>query len=216
MLLVPVSSMGVLFGMILFPNSLGGRFLFGLTKAWILALPIVWLKCVEKKPLSFSPAKRGGFGVGVLSGVLIASAIVGLYLIAGDRVLDKDFFVERLTAIGLRNWPLYLGGMIYWILINSVLEEYVWRWFCVEQCRRVWKRSFAIPLSALCFTFHHIIAMSLFFPPVAVAVCSFGVFLGGLIWSAMYVRYASIWPGYISHAIVDIAVFGLGAAMLFF
>ena len=42
-----------------------------------------------------------------------------------------------------------------------------------------------------------------------------GVFAGGVAWSCLYVRYGSVWPGYLSHAIVDVAVFGTGAALLF-
>jgi len=37
----------------------------------------------------------------------------------------------------------------------------------------------------------------------------------GLIWSAMYLRYQSIFPGYISHVFADIAVFCCGAWILF-
>ena len=42
-----------------------------------------------------------------------------------------------------------------------------------------------------------------------------GVFLGGCAWSWLYLRYRSIWPGYISHIIADIAVFGVGWMILF-
>jgi len=51
--------------------------------------------------------------------------------------------------------------------------------------------------------------------PAAVALGAAAVFVAGLIWSLMYVRYQSVWPGYLSHAIVDLCVFGLGAALLF-
>ena len=58
-------------------------------------------------------------------------------------------------------------------------------------------------------------SLAVFFPPAAVAAGSAGVFAGGVAWSWLYVRYGSIWPGYLSHAIVDVAVFGAGAALLF-
>jgi membrane protease YdiL (CAAX protease family) len=41
------------------------------------------------------------------------------------------------------------------------------------------------------------------------------VFTGGAIWSWLYVRYRSIWPGYLSHAIVDVAVFAVGWWIIF-
>ena len=42
-----------------------------------------------------------------------------------------------------------------------------------------------------------------------------GIFIGGTVWSGLYLRYRSIWPGYASHAIVDVAVFGIGWWVIF-
>jgi membrane protease YdiL (CAAX protease family) len=106
-------------------------------------------------------------------------------------------------------------GALYWILVNSVLEEYVWRWFCVKQCEQLFSKRTAIVCSALFFTLHHIVAMASFFGPTVVSVCALGVFVGGAVWSTLYVKYRSIWPGYVSHAIVDLCIFGIGAAILF-
>ncbi len=215
LLLVPAPSLGVVAGMIVWPGSPPGRIGFALAKLWILALPLVWRLCVERKPVSLSPARRGGFGVGVASGLLISALIAGGYLWLGDRFLDRALFVEKLTETGLGDWRLYVAGAVYWVVVNAVLEEYVWRWFCVAQCARMWRRQVAVVVSAACFTLHHSVALSVYVPPMAVVLCSIGVFLGGLIWSAMYLRYRSIWPGYVSHAIVDVAVFGIGAWLLF-
>jgi hypothetical protein len=46
-------------------------------------------------------------------------------------------------------------------------------------------------------------------------VASTGVFIGGVIWAWLYSRYRSIWPGWISHVLADIAVFGVGWWLLF-
>jgi membrane protease YdiL (CAAX protease family) len=142
-------------------------------------------------------------------------AILAAYAVLGERMIPRDVFVARLEAVGLDDWRLYLAGTAYWVLVNSVLEEYVWRWFCTEQWQRLMRPGAAMAASALCFTLHHTLALSVFFPPAAVATCSAGVFAGGVTWSWLYVRYGSIWPGYLSHAIVDVAVFGTGAALLF-
>jgi membrane protease YdiL (CAAX protease family) len=103
----------------------------------------------------------------------------------------------------------------YWILVNSVLEEYVWRWFCVKQCEILMRPSLAVLCSALFFTLHHVVAMRVYLRTTTVLACAFGVCLGGAIWSAMYIRYRSVWPGYISHAIVDLCIFAIAASMLF-
>jgi len=214
-LLVPAPSLGVLFGMFLFPDSALGKSLFLLTKIWLFMLPAIWLKFIDKNKFSASPVKNGGIAAGIFSGVIILSVIISGFFIAGDKLIDKDFFIAKLASVGLTNPWLYFGAMIYWILINSVLEEYVWRWFCLEKCATLTSRFWAVFLSAAFFTLHHILAMSVYFSPVTVLVCALGVFIGGLIWSTMYLRYKSIFPGYISHVFADVAVFCCGAWILF-
>lgn len=215
LLLVPAPSLGVLFGMVVFPNSLAGILLFGASKLWLIGLPLVWLLLVERAPLSLSLPRRGGFVTGIVSGVLLSGLILGMYSAMGDSFIDRRFLVDKLTAVGLGSGWKYGLGAAYWILVNSVLEEYVWRWFCVEQCERLFSRRLAVVLSALFFTLHHIVAMAVYLGPATVAACAFGVFVGGATWSVMYIRYRSIWPCYLSHALVDLCIFGIGAAMLF-
>jgi uncharacterized protein len=43
---------------------------------------------------------------------------------------------------------------------------------------------------------------------------SLGVFAGGAVWSHLYLRTRSIWPGYLSHALADVAVFAVGAQII--
>ncbi len=73
----------------------------------------------------------------------------------------------------------------------------------------------AIVVSTFAFTLHHIVAMLVYFNGVVTVVASLGIFIGGVVWSWCYIRYRSIWPGYLSHAIVDIAVFIVGYHLIF-
>ena len=214
-LLVPAPSIGALFGMVIFPDSTAGVMLFGASKLWLFALPIVWIMFVERTPFSLSPPRHGGFMAGVLSGIIISGIILAVYAMIGDALINKRFLTDKLMAIGLGSRGRYLGGMLYWILVNSVLEEYVWRWFCVKQCEQLLPKRLAIVCSALFFTLHHVVAMSVYFGPAAVSICALGVFAGGAAWSMMYIKYRSIWPGYVSHAIVDLCIFGIGWTLLF-
>lgn len=214
-LLVPAPTVGVLSGMILFPNSFIGALLFGFCKLWMFALPVVWLRWVDREPLSFSPPIRGGFAAGALSGTLISCSILAFYWTAGDTLLDPSSIQQKVIAIGLASPGRYALGALYWILVNSVLEEYVWRWFCVSRCERIVPGIPSVVLSALFFTLHHTVALAVFMPPLPLALCSLGVFVGGAAWSIMYVKYRSVWPGYVSHAIVDLCIFGIGASIVF-
>ncbi len=214
-LLVPVPSLGVLCGMVFFPGSRTGAVLFALAKVWLLALPLLWHLGIDRERPSLSPARRGGFTVGVVSGILISLVILGAYRLAGGLLIDPALMRERLQAVGLSTPWRYGLGAAYWVLVNAVLEEYVWRWFVVRKCEALLAGRAAILCSAACFTLHHIIALRLYLSPEAVALCAAGIFTGGILWSWMVTRYRSIWPGYVSHAIVDIAVFGIGALILF-
>lgn len=69
--------------------------------------------------------------------------------------------------------------------------------------------------SALGFTLHHIVALQVYFAWHVTAIASLGLFVGGAIWAWLYLRYSSIWPAYLSHAIVDVAVFAIGYKLIF-
>jgi hypothetical protein len=215
LLLVPVPSLGVLAGMVVWPDTATGKAVFAVSKVWLFALPAVWFLLVEKGQLSLSPARKGGFGFAVASGLIISGIIVAAYWLLGDAFLDRRVLIEKMGLIGLSRPAVYLAGAAYWIGVNSVLEEYVWRWFVVRQCEALVKPMTAVVLSALFFTLHHVIAMKVYMPWTATVLCSAGIFIGGALWSWMYVKYESIWPGHVSHAMVDVCIFALGAWMIF-
>jgi membrane protease YdiL (CAAX protease family) len=213
--MVPAPSVGAFCALTLFPDAPLGKAIFAASKVWLFAFPVFWLKFVEKEPVSLSPARRGGWGLGLASGLAIAALIVGGYRLLGGYLIDKRQFMDKMTAVGLARPLVYAGAAAYWILVNSVLEEYVWRWFCVRQCESLFSPRVAVAVSALCFTLHHVVALSAYMSLPANLLCSFGVFVGGLIWSAMYLRCRSVWPGYLSHALADLALFGVGAWIIF-
>lgn len=214
-LLVPAPSLGTLAAMSLFPGSMPGQVIFVASKLWLFAFPVVWLKFVDGKRFGLSPARHGGFLAGLLSGAGLGLLILMGYQAFGQGLFDRALFIGKMSEIGLGALPAYLGGAAYWILVNSVLEEYAWRWFVYEKCEALATPAIAVILAAFFFTLHHFIALQAYCSLPLAAVCSLGVFLGGAAWSFMYMRYRSIWPGYLSHAIVDLFVFGLGAAILF-
>ena len=214
-LLIPAPSIGVTFGMILLPDQVIGKVLFFCAKLWLLILPLVWHRFVDHGPLSVPKPTRTGLGVAAGLGLAI-SVFIGLaYFTLGRRLIDPQAIKEMAAQTGLDQPLVYLLGSIYWITLNSVLEEYVWRWFVVEKFSRLMSPKGAIAASALGFTIHHIIALQIFLSVPVTALCALGIFIGGATWSWCYLRYRSIWPGYLSHAIVDLAIFSLGYMLIF-
>ncbi len=215
LLLVPAPGLGTAAAMILLPGTAVGQALFFACKVWILAVPVVWLLAVERARPSWSPARRGGFLVAGALGLACGAAIVAAYCLLGPRLIDADTMKGMAQSIGLGSPAVYIAGAVYWITVNSLLEEYVWRWFVFRRCEALTTPMAAVVLSALFFTVHHIVALSVYFNWVANSIASFGIFVGGAVWSWCYLRYRSIWPGYLSHAIADVAVFAAGYHLIF-
>ena len=215
--LVPAPSLGVLSGMILFPDSVFAKVFFVATKIWMFSLPVVWWWFYWRRREA-EVAVRGKHGNGIMMsvwvGIAILVVIVAAYALLGDKFIDKPFFVAKIREAGFGDKHVFLALTAYWICVNSLLEEVVWRWFVTGRFAEFTRPAVAVVLSGLCFTLHHILAMSVFFPPLTNAIASAGVFVGGVLFSWLYFRYKSIWPPYIAHVFADIAVFGIGYWML--
>jgi membrane protease YdiL (CAAX protease family) len=183
-------------------------------KVWEIGLPAFWRLKVEEREISWSPAREGGLREGALLGVGISVVMfVAWWLARGE--LDSQLIRGFVEPFGLLNPWLYLAVFCYWVFFNSVMEEYLFRWFIFEKLETFVSGRVAVVLAALIFTIHHIFGMAAMFPLWATLLGAFGVFCGGVIWSWLYLRYRSIWPSYISHAIVDVTMFGIGAIILF-
>jgi hypothetical protein len=185
LLLAPVPSLGVLAAMVVFPGPVG-KAIFTAAKVWLLALPAAWYLLVEKGTPSWSPPRKGGLGVGLASGALLAAFIVLGARLFGVHEMDLGPLRTEVQAMGLQSVLPYLAGA-----------------------------AAAIIASAAVFTAHHIIAVSQYLAPLLTLLASAGVFAGGLVWSWLYLRYRSIWPCWLSHVLADVAVFGIGGWLLF-
>ena len=147
--------------------------------------------------------------------VLMPVVVLVAFLLVGRRGIDLSHMQTMAAQMGLDSVAIYLLGALYWCTVNSVLEEYVWRWFLFRKCEVLTGGLRAVVLAALLFTVHHFFALIVYFDWPIAALCCLGVFLGGAIWSWLYLRYRSIWPGYLSHAIVDVFIFALGFWIFF-
>lgn len=212
--LAPAPTIGIAAALSWWPGPIG-QAVFTVAKIWLVAFPVAWLLLVDRGRISWSPPRNGGLGVGALIGLGMAAAIgATCWLVALPRI-DAALMRSEAADMGLTGPMPYILGALYWIFVNSVIEEYVFRWFIQSHCEVLWTRPVAILVSAAIFTFHHTVAMSNYLSPGLNALASSGVFFAGAVWSWMISRYRSIWPGWIAHALADIAVFGCGYWLLF-
>ena len=188
---------------------------FVFTKMWMFGLPAYWHTKVEGGERSYSMPEHGGWMVSTLLGIGMAVVIAIAYFILGDLVLRDEDLYEILDPFGLTvPWKLALG-ILFWIFINSVLEEYVFRWFITSKLEQlVGGKWLPIVLSAGIFTLHHTIALAFFIDPLGNALASLGVFIGGVIFSWIYVQYRSVWVAWVAHAIADVAIFAIAWHMI--
>lgn len=205
--------------LVIAPGAVGQTVLF-LTKGWMLLLPIAWFLWVERKSVAIPQPGRRELIAGTILGLLMAAIILAAYWFIGRNWIDGAEVRREAQRVGVLVPTLYLAGAVFWIFINSLLEEYVWRWFVYRKCEILVSGMVpgmaAVFLSALLFTLHHIIDLSVYFTNWRViGLGSLAVFAAGAAWSGCYLMYRSIWASYVSHLIADVAIALVGWHLLF-
>jgi len=211
-----IPSASVIFGIEIIDNELFSQIFFVSCKIWIFLVPTVWYLKVEKKSISKNLPTKEGIFFGLITGIIMSLIIIVTWFLFNET-LDIDGMVEILQSNGLDSFNLYLLGMFYWIFINSLLEEYVFRWFITIKSSELFGSDLiGIIFSAAMFTLHHAIALHLFgFIWWQTLIACFGLLSAAAIWSWLYIRFRSIWICWLSHAICDVAVFAIGYTILF-
>lgn len=200
----------------LYLPGITGQVFFIATRIWMLGFPLVWFLKVEKGKLSFSPPTRQEWQFGVVLGLAMGALVLGAYAIAGTAWIAPTTVRAKAAQIGLDQPWLYLLSAGYFTVINSLVEEYVWRGFVHHHCEKLISGIGAIALSALCFTLHHTIALAAYTQNwIVVSLGSLGVFVAGAAWSGCYKRFHSLWAAYISHLLADLAIAIVGWQLLF-
>jgi len=194
LLLVPVPSIGTALAMS-FAATQGtaiGQGAYALSKVWLVALPVVWLLWVDRGKLSMSPPRLGGIGVGAGAGALIGVGIATAYFVLGPLLIDASQVRAAAEQNGIATPATYLLFSAYLITVNSLIEEYVWRWFVFSKCEALVRHGMAAAaLSAVLFTLHHVIALRTQFDWLPTILMSTGVFVGGLVLTSSPLKYTN-------------------------
>ncbi len=210
--LAPVPSLATYVALIGAPGALGGA-LFAVAKVWVLLLPWVWVRWVAALPARRAPQPRA-WVPGLISGLVLGAAVWSGYLLLGDQLIDGHVVREVVARAGLHGMAALVLGAAYWTFLNSLLEEYVWRWFVGAQAEVLLGRTGGVVLAALLFSAHHFVAVAAYAPLGTAALASLGVFVAGAVWSWLYARTGSIWAAYLSHVLADVAVFAVAFSLL--
>lgn len=217
LLLVPAPTLGVLAAMWWEPTrgTMTGQGIYVAAKVWILLVPAAWHVIIDRGRIGVSRPTSGGIVAGLAWGVAIAAAILAGYWLIGRSIVDTATLREAAAANNVDKPLNYIGLAFGLTFFNALLEEYVWRWFVYRKCEALVPAKPAVALSALLFTVHHLLALKSQMDWAPTMVACVGIFVGGCVWSGLFRRYRSIWPGYVSHILADAAVFTVGWMLLF-
>lgn len=120
--------------------------------------------------------------------------------------------LQRKAAFGIDAPAAYVTFAAAYALIHSGIEEWYWRGFVLAGLRRLVAPRAAALLAALAFGAHHLVLLAAFFGGVTplVGLLAGCVVAGGLIWSAMRERHDHLYGAWLSHGLVDAAIFAVG------
>ena len=131
-----VPSISVIFGISIIEDELFSQIFFAACKIWIFFVPTIWYLKVEKNPISINIPSKNGIKMALITGILMSVIILVTWFLFEDT-LNIQAMVEILQSRGFDSINLYILGMIYWIFINSLLEEYVFRWFITTKSAEI-------------------------------------------------------------------------------
>jgi membrane protease YdiL (CAAX protease family) len=200
----------------------------GMQAAWVsgkviqFAFPLLWICLVNCKGVWPSKPTAKGLELGLGFGALVAGTmLLGYFLVLRDHHLlaqAPEVVREKARGFGVSSPLRYLLLAGFLSFVHSLLEEYYWRWFVFGHLRLwipIWS---AIVVSALAFIAYHVVNLDAFFPGkfwTVVVPLSVGIAVGGMVWAWLYGRTGSIYAPWLSHLLVDLAVFAIGYDLLF-
>jgi uncharacterized protein len=206
LLIVPVSSIAAICSTVIAPGAIGQGIAI-CCGIWMLIFPVAWHVFIDRQQLRLRVTQDDGWLVGIILGILMFGLIFGCYWFAGKYWLNIPDIRARVTQMGM-NIPLMVFGFgTFQTLVNSLVEEYVWRWFVYRHCELLWSKGWAVWISAGFFTLHHIILMAAYCDDWRLVLLgSIAVFIAGVLWARCARKYNSLVPSYLSHLAADLAL----------
>lgn len=189
---------------------------FGIGKTIQFALPLAWVFLVQRQPVRVTWPKRDGLLLGALFGAAVGAAMLALYYFVLN---PRGFFTgpaeevrQKVAEFGVTTVAGFAVMGLFYSLVHSLLEEYYWRWFVFGQLRNQIPLWPAIAVSSVGFALHHIVVLARYFGWASLATWLFvaGIIIGGAAWAWLYDRTKSLYGPWLSHLIVDAAIFWIG------
>mgnify|MGYP002624006041 FL=1 len=194
---------------------------YTLGKGFQFLLPVVyvwWLTGAFPRP---SKPRWEGMGIAIGFGLLVFGVMLALYflILKGSPLFASTpaLIESKLKEFGLTGRAAFILFAVFVSLIHSILEEYYWRWFVFKGLREHTTFGKAVLWSSLAFMAHHVVVLYVYLPGYfwqAAVPFSLGIAVGGAVWAWLYEKTGNIYAAWLSHAVIDAAIFVVGYDLL--
>ena len=193
---------------------------YALGKPLQFAFPAFWVLAVQRRRIGLRLPVAAGLIEGAAFGLTIFGAMMALYHLwlepAGFMDPATEQIRQKVLSFGVRGPMGFFALGAFYSLAHSLMEEYYFRWFVFGQLRRLVSVPAAIVVSSLGFMAHHVVVLGTFFGYTSPATWLFSaaVAIGGAAWAWLYHRSGSLYGPWLSHLIVDAAIFTIGYSIV--
>lgn len=189
---------------------------YSIGKSVQFALPVVWVYWIRREALGNWKPNGRGLIVGAAFGLIVAAGMFALYWgwlkPTGEFDAPAAEVREKVRSFGVTSVFAFLALALFYSAIHSLLEEYYWRWFVFGRLDRWLWPAAAIGISGVAFAAHHVLVLQKYFGWDSPLTWLFAaaVAIGGAAWAGLYRYSGSLYAPWLSHAIVDAAIFAVG------
>ena len=155
--------------------------------------------------------RREGLGLGLLLGGAIFAVILGAFFLFRPFIDLNAIAGGLLEKEGISR-ENFLWAALYISVVNSLLEELLFRGLGYLELRKFAPEPFAMVFSAAAFAAYHVAILDGWLNWWVYALCMLGLFLGRLIFNFLD-RRGGILPGWLAHAGANLAINTIGLIM---
>ena len=158
-----------------------------------------------------NPFRREGLGLGLALGGGIFAVILGAFF-CFRPFIDLGAIADTLLGKEGISRENFLWVALYISVVNSLLEELLFRGLGYLELRKYTRECFAMVFSAAAFAAYHIAILDGWLNWWMYGLCMLGLFLGGLIFNVLD-RRGGILPSWLAHAGANLAINTIGLLM---
>ena len=168
---------------------------------------LLWGGWAQMKNL-FMPKKKE-FAIAPGLGIAVYGIILGGYFLIGP-LLDIDAIAMQLTEDGGVRADNFLWISLYISLVNSLLEEFLFRGFAFLTLKKLSNGFFAYVFSALVFAAYHFGMFAGSYEPLIWVLAMTALFIAGCALNFLNEKSGTIYPSWLVHMFANFGINTVG------